>query len=207
MGGPPICVARSWQQTGPICAPQLAGARGPLGADKADLSLRSPLALHMPSWTILSFPGTTCYGCSSGVPGGEASQVRPCPLHTRLSDMKPRADNAHRRNATSRKVISEQLRGLHLQRIGGRRAAGQPGPCRHARRHPSATDDHHQQFAGADECDRSHGATAAPARPWPRPWAMFAARVAAMPTPSSHHARAGTGTLRRAESSSTIELA
>ena len=38
----------------------------------------------------------------------------------RLSDMKPRADSAHRRNATGRKVIGEQLRGLHLQRIGVR---------------------------------------------------------------------------------------
>ena len=38
-------------------------------------------------------------------------------------------------------------------------------------------------------------ATAAPARPWPRPWATFAARVAAMPRPSSHRASAGTGHL------------
>jgi hypothetical protein len=36
----------------------------------------------------------------------------------RLSDMKLRADSAHRRNATGRKVIGEQLRGLHLRRIG-----------------------------------------------------------------------------------------
>jgi hypothetical protein len=36
----------------------------------------------------------------------------------RLSDIKPRADSAHRRNATGRKAIGEQLRGLHLQRIG-----------------------------------------------------------------------------------------
>jgi hypothetical protein len=36
----------------------------------------------------------------------------------RLSDMKPRADSAHRRNATGRQVIGEQLRGLHLRRIG-----------------------------------------------------------------------------------------
>jgi hypothetical protein len=27
----------------------------------------------------------------------------------RLSDMKPRADSAHRRNATGRKIIGEQL--------------------------------------------------------------------------------------------------
>ena len=58
---------------------------------------------------------------SGRLSGGEASQVRLCPLRTQLSDMKPRADNAHRRNATSRKVISEQLHGLHLERIGGRR--------------------------------------------------------------------------------------
>jgi hypothetical protein len=38
----------------------------------------------------------------------------------RPSDMKPRADSAHRRNATGRKVIGEQLRGLHLRQIGVR---------------------------------------------------------------------------------------
>jgi hypothetical protein len=53
----------------------------------------------------------------------------------------------------------------------------------------------------------SHAATAAPARPCPRPWATSAARVAAIPRPSSHRANVGTGFLRRAESSITIELA
>ena len=52
-----------------------------------------------------------------------------------------------------------------------------------------------------------HAATAAPVRPWPRPCAAFAAGVAPIPSPSSHLAGAGTGTFRRAESSSTIELA
>jgi hypothetical protein len=40
--------------------------------------------------------------------------------------MKPGMDSAHRRNAASRKVISEHLRGLHLQRTGISRA-GQSG--------------------------------------------------------------------------------
>jgi hypothetical protein len=35
----------------------------------------------------------------------------------------------------------------------------------------------------------------------------LAARVAAMPTPSSHLASVGTGNLRRAKSNITIELA
>ncbi len=52
-----------------------------------------------------------------------------------------------------------------------------------------------------------HATTAAPAGPWPRPCAASAAGVAPMPSPSSHLAGAGTGTFRRAESSSTIELA
>ena len=52
-----------------------------------------------------------------------------------------------------------------------------------------------------------HAATAAPVGPWPGPCAALAAGVAPMPSPSSHLAGAGTGTLRRAESSSTIELA
>jgi hypothetical protein len=43
--------------------------------------------------------------------------------------------------------------------------------------------------------------------PCPRPVGAFAARVAAMPTPSNHLASLGTGILRRAESSITIELA
>ena len=54
-----------------------------------------------------------------------------CLLRMRLSDMKPRADSVHRRNATGRKIIGEQLRGLHLQRIAIRPAAGQPGTGRH----------------------------------------------------------------------------
>ncbi len=40
---------------------------------------------------------------------------------------------------------------------------------------------------------------------WPRPCATLAASVAAMPKPSSHRASTGTGALRRAESSITID--
>jgi hypothetical protein len=52
-----------------------------------------------------------------------------------------------------------------------------------------------------------HAATAAPTGPCSRPCAMVAASVAAKPRPRSHRADAGTGSLRRAESSITIELA
>jgi hypothetical protein len=45
-----------------------------------------------------------------------------------------------------------------------------------------------------------HAATAAPIRPWPRPWLTLAARVVAIPSPRSHRASAGTAVLRRAES-------
>jgi len=50
-----------------------------------------------------------------------------------------------------------------------------------------------------------HAETAAPIRPFPRPWAALAASVAAMPGPSSHRAGPRTGGLRRAAFS--IELA
>jgi hypothetical protein len=49
--------------------------------------------------------------------------------------------------------------------------------------------------------------TSAPIRPCPRPWATFAVSVAAMPRPSSHRASHGTGTVRRTESCTTVELA
>jgi len=52
-----------------------------------------------------------------------------------------------------------------------------------------------------------HAAAAAPIRPCPRPWARFAVSVAVIPMPRSHRAKAGTGALRRAQSSITIELA
>ena len=41
-------------------------------------------------------------------------------------------------------------------------------------------------------------ATTAPTGPWDQPWAMFAVRVAAMPSPSSQRAKDGTGTRCRA---------
>jgi hypothetical protein len=50
-------------------------------------------------------------------------------------------------------------------------------------------------------------ATTAPTGPWDQPWAMFAVRVAAMPSASSQRARQGTGTRCRAAYSTTIELA
>jgi len=61
----------------------------------------------------------------------------------------------------------------------------------------------------AAEGRRAVGSGASPPlriTPCPRPWATLAARVAAIPKPSSHRASAGTGVLRRAESSITIEL-
>ena len=50
-------------------------------------------------------------------------------------------------------------------------------------------------------------ATTAPTGPWDQPWAMFAVRVAAIPSASSQRAREGTGTRCRAAYSTTIELA
>jgi len=46
------------------------------------------------------------------------------PAEPRLPNVKPRADSAHRRNAISRKLSGEHLRGLHLQRISTRYATG-----------------------------------------------------------------------------------
>jgi hypothetical protein len=67
--------------------------------------------------------------------------------------MKPRADSAHRRNPAGRKIIGEELRSLHPQRIGVRRTAGQPGSGPHVRGYVSAADDHHQQLVlcGSDK--------------------------------------------------------
>ena len=50
-------------------------------------------------------------------------------------------------------------------------------------------------------------AITAPTGPWDQPYAMFAVRVAAMPSASSQRARDGTGTRCRAADSTTIELA
>jgi hypothetical protein len=61
-----------------------------------------------------------------------------------------------------------------------------------------------QEPAGATV---GHAPTGAPARPSPSTCATLAASVAAIPSPSSHLARAGTGTFRRAEPSITIEVA
>ena len=47
-------------------------------------------------------------------------------------------------------------------------------------------------------------ATTAPTGPWDQPWAMFAVRVAAIPSASSQRAREGTGTRCRAAYSTTI---
>ena len=47
-------------------------------------------------------------------------------------------------------------------------------------------------------------ATAAPVGPWDQPWAMFAVRVAAIPSPSSHRARAGAGSRCRAAYRTTM---
>ena len=52
-----------------------------------------------------------------------------------------------------------------------------------------------------------HAAITAPMGPWDQPWAMFAVRVAAIPSASSQRARAGTGTRCWAAYSTTIELA
>jgi hypothetical protein len=57
----------------------------------------------------------------------------------------------------------------------------------------------------ATKATAGHAATAAPASPWPKPWATFAASVAVMPRTRSHRAKPGTGVLRRAESSITID--
>jgi hypothetical protein len=73
------------------------------------------------------------------------------------------------------------------------------------------------RLGGADEPDQrsyeptrltaGQAATTAPTRPCDQPWAMFAVRVAAIPSPSSQRAREGTGTRCRAAYSTTIELA
>jgi hypothetical protein len=81
----------------------------------------------MPGWTILPFSDAhvpmDVRSAFQPTMRREAGQVGLCPLRTRLSDMKPRSDNAHRRHATGREIISEQVLGLHLKRIGVRQTA------------------------------------------------------------------------------------
>ena len=68
-------------------------------------------------------------------------------------------------------------------------------------RYLGTADDHHEEFVRAHQRDRWPRGHRRAGRPWPRPWATLAASVATMPSPSSHRASAGTGVLRRAESS------
>jgi hypothetical protein len=90
------------------------------------------------------------------------------------------ADRAHRENSARRELLSEQLGRLLLQRVRVLLGAG---------------------LAVTISSKKKSAIT-----PWLWPWATFAAS-ATMPKPSSHRASAGTGILRRAESSITIELA
>ena len=70
-----------------------------------------------------------------------------------------------------------------------------------------ASDDHHQEFVGADERDRWRRRHDGTDRAMAKAVGDVAASVATMLKPSSHRASVGMGTLRRAESSITIELA
>ena len=62
------------------------------------------------------------------------------PAEPRLPNVKPRADSAHRRNAISRKLNSEHLRGLRLQQISTRYATGYSSLVGHVRRRLSSPD-------------------------------------------------------------------
>ena len=68
---------------------------------------------------------------------------------------------------------------------------------------------HHEELIRACECATAgHAATAAPIRPYRRPWATLAASVAAMPRPRSHRASAGTascGALSRAHHRTRVD--
>src|SRR5205807_9629187 len=87
---------------------------------------------------------------------------------------------------------------LHPDLQQGVRQLRQPGLCRD--RVPGDSYEPARLTAG-------QAATTAPTGPWDQPWAMFAVRVAAIPSPSSQRAREGTGTRCRAAYSTTIELA
>ena len=124
------------------------------------------------------------------------------PLCPGMADMELSADRAHRGNPARRQLPCEHLSRPLLQRI-----RAEPGPGCSARRNLGTADDHHEQLVRADQRNRGPRGHPAPATPWPRPCTTLAASVVAMPRPSSHRASAGTGVLRPAESSITIELA
>ena len=125
------------------------------------------------------------------------------PLRAWLPDMDPSTDRANRGKPLGRKLIGEHLNSLLLYRIFLRIA----DPARPVSRYLSAANEHHQQLIRPDQSHCRPCGHAAPIRPWPMPCATFAASVVAMPRPSNHLASAGIAALRRAESSSTIELA
>jgi hypothetical protein len=99
-------------------------------------------------------------------------------------------------------LIGEYLGCLLTQRVRVTRIVGYAARCR-----LRTADNHHEQFVGADQCDRRPRGHHRTCRHVPSPWATLAASVAAMPGPRSHRANAGTGVFRRAKSSITIELA
>ena len=107
------------------------------------------------------------------------------------------ADRAHRRNPVCSEFLGKQLFRPFLQRV---RVALVLGRAVHRNWELRMT----IMRSSYEPTNATAGAaTAAPVRPW----ATLAARVAAIPKPRSHRASAGTGVLRRAESSITIELA
>ena len=177
-----------------------------MAAEACLLAIRRAL----PGWRIPcqprpwleAFPsGCSCSGtfhphCSS------RDEVVLQPLCPGLADVELSADRAHRGNLVGLELRGEQLGCLLLQWVRvvlvlERASAGTWELWMTIMR---SSYEPTRATAG-------HAATAAPIRPWPTPWAMLAARVAAMPRPRSHRANAGTGVLRRAESSITIELA
>jgi hypothetical protein len=95
----------------------------------------------------------------------------------------------------------------------GRRAARQAAPVqRCAVDGPRSAAPQVRMSQSRSSCEPTRltagqAAITAPTGPWDQPCAMFAVRVAAMPSASSQRAREGTGTRCRAAYSTTIELA
>jgi hypothetical protein len=163
---------------------------------------RAPLAAGPWAVGLTPVPGSCSRGGTLRPPRSSRGKEVPQPLCPGLADVQLSADRAHRGNPVRRELRGEQLGRLLLQRV---RVASGPGRARRRTwelRMTIMRSSHEPTSATA-----GHAATQAPTTPWPRPWATLAASVAAMPRPRSHRASAGTGVLRRAESSMTIELA
>ena len=151
---------------------------------------------------------TAPWADSADLPVSECGQIRAYLLRAWLPHPQPRADHPDRGKTTGRNIGREHLGSLYPQRIGLGYSFGYvPRPGYAVTWLAGTADDRHEQLIRPDQGDRRPGGHRGTNRAVAQPARHVRAGVAATPRPGSHRASAGTGTSRRAESSSTMELA